>query len=315
MRPALLVSALTLSAFIIKAAQAQTPQRRRAPISYPTSSKPTLAIDALPKPTAKPRSVFELVLRPEWPTYMQALHHYVKLYPGSFTPPEFVRFDKLPLDELSAQVLLYAPRWTRLRDANAGSTPTALAEAQLVTSRDANQALLGLLQARRASDPAATLPGSTRLILDRIPEEQRLGLTPLDEVFKSSELGKKLFAQIEARFGPFHPAAFLVDEKQRRLLLETDPGRGPSAPDGGPALIQFLFQTSPDGRQTQVSTLLGTNETIGNAVGYRNSEFKGGLLNPKDTLSRFPLGPFPTSSNRWMDEGKTTHFSGDGHNH
>jgi hypothetical protein len=295
--------------------QAQQPslRPRRPPIAYPTSSAPILPTNALPKPTGKPRSVFELVLRPEWPSYMQALHHFQKLYPGSFTPPELIRFDKLPLPELSEQVARYTPRWTRLRGANPGSTPGELAEAQLTVSREANQALLGLLQARRSSDPSAALPGSTRLIIDRIPEEQRMGLTPIDEVFKTTELGKQIFSQIEARFGPFHPSAFVVDEKGRRIFLETDPGRGPTAPDGGSGTIQLQFLPSADGKQTQIKTLFG-NEAIGTDVRYRNSEFKGNLLNPKDTLSRLPLGPFPASSQRWMNEG-TTHFSGDGHNH
>jgi len=263
----------------------------------------------LPKPTPPARSAFELALRPEWPVYLKALHYYRKDYPGVYPAPELVRWDHLPMKPLGQQVETVTKYWRALE---IRPTSPDVQSDQLTLSRNANQALYELLREARKANPQASTQGSTRLFVDKVPADLRTALTPLDPSFQNTPFGKSLAPAL----GGGEIVSFSIDEGARRVVLETRGAAAarPSAAGGPESIVLVLPDTKASG-EALLRTVAADGTPLGAGVKYRPSEFKGRLLNPRDTSNPYPLGALPKPSETWTDESGSTHFGGDGCKH
>ena len=244
------------------------------------------------------------IAHPQWKSYLTNIRSYQSAYPGIYTPPDLVRWDKLPAEWLKTHIRKNGLIWER---SEAKPLPFEDRRTErVVISRKANQELYEALQ---ALEKQGTLwVGSTRALLDSFNIDDRISLTPLDEAFQKSELGRELFKRF-AEKSSSALTGFLVDPKAKRMILEL----GESSSDTTPPYfkVEFLPQSAAELR---VRPLIGREERLGADIIVRQENFRSYLLN-NESIEKLPLGPYPSKGNQWLDERGTSHFKGDGHKH
>ncbi len=246
---------------------------------------------------------------PEWKSYLLSLSAYQKAFPGLYPPLDLVRWDRIPFEWLKPQVRKHGRIWARAeaKDLNFDDRRTE----RVAISRKSNQELFEKLSSM--GKEGTLWVGTTRTLLDTFSKDERLALTPLDEAFQQSELGKLLFERFRGKSSEL-PSGFLVDPKAHRLILEI--GESGQEEEANPAAKKYFkvdFDLS-DKVMVQIRPSFGRDERLGSDISQRKENFRGYLLNA-DSSERLPLGPYPASQNRWIDEGGTAHFHGDGHKH
>jgi hypothetical protein len=246
---------------------------------------------------------------PQWKNYLLSLSAYQKAFPGLYPPLDLVRWDRIPLDWLKPQVRKHGLIWERAesRDLNFDDRRTE----RVALSRKSNQELFEKLSALQKQ--GTLWVGSTRTLLDSFSSEERLALTPLDEAFQQSELGKLLFDRFRSKSSELL-SGFLVDPKAQRLILEI--GESNSDGESGSVPSQYFkveFDLS-NKAEVRIRPSFGRDERLGSDISQRKENFRGYLLNAESN-ERLPLGPYPARQNRWVDERGTAHFHGDGHKH
>ncbi|MEO5668884.1 MAG: hypothetical protein ABIR96_12560 [Bdellovibrionota bacterium] len=263
-----------------------------------TPARPVIRALSVPLPTPAKYFPQSPGAQAQWSSYLVSLGDYQKSYPGLFTPLDLVRWDKLPDEWLKTQIRKHGLAWQHL-EAKTLEFKERRSE-RLALSRRANQELF---DAEKALEKQRRLwMGATRAQLDTLKPEDRFSLTPLDEAFQRSDLGK----QLSQRFGGKNPGmitGFLVDPANKTLIIET----------GENDYFKTVFDDS-NATALHVRAFWGRDERLGTDVTMLKENFRGFLLNPQSG-ERLPLGPYPAKANLWVDERGTSHFKGDGHKH
>jgi hypothetical protein len=245
---------------------------------------------------------------PGWKSYILSLSSYQKAYPGLYPPLDLVRWDRIPSEWLKPQVRKHGTIWERseAKDLNFDDRRTE----RIALSRRSNQELFEKLN---AMEKAGTLwVGSTRNLLDTFSKDERIALTPLDEAFQTSELGKILFQRLRGKSSELL-SGFLVDPKASRMILEIGDSAAPDSTSVPAKYFKVDFDLS-DKAEVRLRPSFGRDERLGSDIAQRKENFRGYLLNAESN-ERLPLGPYPASQNRWVDERGISHFHGDGHKH
>lgn len=245
---------------------------------------------------------------PQWKSYLLSLSAYQKAYPGLYPPLDLVRWDRIPLEWLKAQVRKHGLTWERAEAKELNFDDRRIE--RIALSRKSNQELFEKL---KSMEKEGTLwVGSTRNLLDTFAKEDRLALTPLDEAFQTSELGKLLFERFRSKSSELI-SGFLVDPKAQRVILEIGESDSPETKSETTKYFKIEFDLT-NKSEVRLRPSYGRNERLGSDISQRKENFRGYLLNAESN-ERLPLGPYPASQNRWVDERGTSHFHGDGHKH
>lgn len=243
-----------------------------------------------------------------WHPYVQSIAYFQKRYTGAFPPLELIRLDRLPQKEFSQQVHKYGAEWVDLDKKKFGAQ---LEAEKLFLSKHANTDLYELVH-KLMKEGKVALRGSSTEILAAIPAEDRLALSPLDPVFKNSELGKKLNADTKK----YEVQGFSIDDQAKQLTFELN--SAPSSGQPGPASAssyQLSFKDIPDTDQLRArGSLNGNPQPAGPDINVPRSNLRGTFFSASDP-SPFPFGNYPQASDIFLGENNTQHYQGDGHDH
>lgn len=244
----------------------------------------------------------------EWPAFVEAVTVYQKKHPTHYRSLETTRLDLLPPAELAPLVQHYGKLWLG-RDKNLRYRRD-IDKASDKVSRDANEALDQLLRKMQKAQPRLNLNGGQLDWLKSIPTDQRVALTPLDDLFKkSSEAGKKIASDLSLAKAPANLDAYRYDAEGGKLVLQNsqDPQLNVNytlkldqAFAQGVLRLRGLFGVSPDP--------VGTDLSI-------NADYLSGKFFNAKSSDPQPFGTYPQGKNLWVDEKGATHFGGDGHKH
>ncbi|NCN28419.1 hypothetical protein GW915_12700 [bacterium] len=246
----------------------------------------------------KPAPFSDLMASQSWKTFVSSLSYFHKFQPGLYQPPELIRFDRLPLLELTQLSDEYAQKWKKVFDID---RIEARRHSQLEVSKKANQAVDDLL--RRHSKLVDT-KGSKSEIIKTIAEDQRVALTPLDPSFKLSELGQKIQSQSQLKKGANWDSFTISDTKKLLKLEDSQTGSsfvvGPKPTAGNRLTLRSIFLPDRSPATTDIS--------------FSNSYLSGELFG-RPNSSPYPFGNYIGSEDLFTDEQGVQHFGGDGHNH
>ncbi len=254
--------------------------------------------------TSTTPSLEEFVNSPHMGAYVQSLRYYQQKHPLAFPPLELLRIDLISENDFVKQAQKYAQDWKNQQSKRA--TPQRDQD-MLNLSREANESLESLF--RKANIGSSAKLGSLKMLIDKLGESTRVALTPLDPMFKTSEVGNKIYKELSKLSGVELQGVF-YDMKKYELRFD-------GKKDGRAQTILFVraIQDSNNPSIVKVRTYIKTpTEALGPDLTFRSDYFSGTFLNTKDK-SDLPFGKFPTASKRWMDESGNSHFEGDGHNH
>lgn len=241
-----------------------------------------------------------------WQQYMRCLSFFQKYSPSSYYPPELIRFDRLPLNELAQQVQKFSNSWIATIKSSKNSKD--IHNLKIEISKNANWELYLLLKS--TSDHASTY-GSRSDLLEKFPKDARSAMTPLDDSFKINTFSKELSKTL-GKGGISSWNAFSFDPKDKSLQLEIAPNLLQARISYPVAIITNKSESNISNTfkvRTPASTLSGVPD-----LRVDPSYLQGNFFNPKSNDST-PFGKYVNSSDTFVDEKGQSHFSGDGHNH
>ena len=256
------------------------------------------------------RALDNLVKTPEWAPFTDCLSFYQKRYPKVYVPVEFLRLDRLPAHAIEKMVADYGTRWKAF---NASRMSSGSEEARLKLSREANSELDGL---RRTAERAGrrNFIGSSRAVVSNMPPSSRIGLTFFDALFESSEVGKKIAADLRTK-SEFGFMAYTVNRERKQIIFEGLPAAWVNTPmEPRPFYVLELGEQSGGDILKLRGVFKGSVEPASPDLRVRRTNLRGTLFNDQDS-SQLPLGRMPAAKDVTIDESGHSHFSGDGHNH
>jgi hypothetical protein len=242
----------------------------------------------------------------DWPTYVDCIVHIQKKHPNLFRPLETIRIDQLPTTDLVQQVEHFSKLWrTHAKDLRFRHQ---IEESRDKVSEEANRQLRSLVAKIEAQKGKPALQGSTLKIVKSIPEESRLAMTPLDDLFqKSTEVGKKIAS--DSRVGEQGGYdSYLVDDKNRSIVFKR-------SQDNNQLDYRLKVVDAFATGRLRLRGLLGSlPDPVGADISVETANMRGSFFNPSSN-DVYPFGKYPRGKDLWVDERGVQHFSGDGHKH
>ncbi len=241
-----------------------------------------------------------------WENYLRCLSFFQKYSPSSYYPPELIRFDRLPFNELAQQVEKFSKSW--LSTIKSRKASKDIHYQKLNVSKEANWELYLLL---KNNADRASMYGSRRDLLDKFPKEARSAMTPLDDSFKLNTFSKELSKTLE-KGGISSWNAFSFDPQEKSLQLEI-------APNLSQARISYPIASITLKDKSNVSNTFKVRTPASQMSGIPDlrvdpTYLQGNFFNSKSN-DYTPFGKFINSNDTFIDEKGQSHFSGDGHNH
>lgn len=241
----------------------------------------------------------------EWPRYLEGLDFYQRYNNDLFRTSDTIRWDRISKNWLTKHVTKWGRVWLHLRDRKL--KPEEVHPKKIKLSRLINQELYEyIIAAEKKSTISTHLHGSTLALQQSIPQGLRRSLTPLDDLFISSDLGKNIFKKIK-KSSLKTPASFVFHEKSKTIYLNL--GNGSSAD-------KFRIKYSDikgDESKSRIEIFKDLKDSILPPIDVSQENYESRWINAK-SKSRKPLGKFPSKKEQFLIEGNT-HFSGDGHKH
>jgi hypothetical protein len=241
----------------------------------------------------------------EWSQFVKLLGVYQTRSPGAFVPIEWVPVSALDETELKNLVGTFVKKSLQISKEKQ--------EDLELLSLQANE------QFRQLVAKAKALPTAENILLANLDPQFRKSLTPLDEVFKGSELGRKIAKDL-AKYPEYEVSKVTADTKQKKLVYwarkrseyNNDFFNVPAQP--------FYILEVHDSANSAQGELILKGRFVDSAKGltedlkFSKTFLKGsffGSASGQDSI----LGPLPKTNRVFVDESGVSHFAGDGHKH
>ncbi len=243
----------------------------------------------------------------QWPAYVSAVQYYQVVSPAVFSPLELLRLDLLKFSTLSEQVKTVGSEWETLEKKTRSK---AVLEEKESLSRKANDWLHVQFRKEKIS------PHGTHLkILKSMKITQRYALTPMDGLFQNTEIGKKIANDLKSR-SEFEVRSLKFLKEKQAIVFEGVPVVwGKNSKVAALPIYQITAASVEDGSVVKLrAQFIDKAEAAYPDLKFRK-EYLGGSFFDSKSSGRFLLGPMPQQKSIFLDEGGTSHFSGDGHKH
>jgi hypothetical protein len=257
------------------------------------------------------KEIKSLVNRSEWREFVAVLNVYQKMSPGAFPPVEWTPFSSLDFTALEKLVLQTAKERREIL-AKSNQTRQQKLELEQKLSLKTNSDLYGLMK------KASALPAAENTILKSLDPASRVALTPLDELFKNTEMGQKISKDLAQRPQTEVQVVQGDPKKQELVFLGRKRSEYYNEFFEAPLTPVYKVQVQKVGNSKDEirirAQFLDTGEVAPPDMNYRRAFLKGSFFG-SDLETRFLMGTMPKGNQVFVDETGTQHFSGDGHNH
>lgn len=235
-----------------------------------------------------------------WPTYVNVINYYHRFYPGVYKALELQPLNKISEDKFAQEIKQSTDEWNDFAQKKRGTLADRQKEIQI--SRNANERLDALLKMNKET---VAIKG----VIDSIKPEQRVALTPLDQVFWNSVIGLKAKADL---------SKINSDPNQvREVRIRGDKGTldySLSENDKDKYRIRVLEKGNEVLRvKGEVSKVRAPSSVLDKDSELKVFDLKGAFYQKKE--DKLPFGPYPPPQDLFQGENGMMHFKGDGHKH
>lgn len=236
----------------------------------------------------------------KWPSYVKVIAFYHRFFPGVYKALEYMPLNKIPEASLITEMQLSTNEWNDFAKKKKGTLADRQKEIQI--SRNANERLLLLLASNK---DFVTLKN----VVEAIPSDQRVALTPLDSLFWSSVIGLKAKADLQ-KIGS--DPAQVLEVKVRSEKASIEYSLSDNAKD------KYRIRVLEKGESLlrvkgEVSKVRAPTSQMENDSELKVFDLKGAFYQRKE--DKLPFGPYPAPQELYQTEDGVTHFRGDGHKH
>lgn len=245
----------------------------------------------------------EFLKHPLWQDYIAAINLYHRIHPDVYKPLELLPLDIINKQKLEEEITFTANEWLNFKKLKRGTLSER--DREISISRKANERLFELTQNIQKAGETTSL----KEVIEAIPESTRLALTPLDPIFLNGVLGKKIKEDLaEKGKHPSQLSRVKVNSAKGSLLFDFSDNKNLKYK------INLITKSSSD-----ISFKSEFKEARELAVATQSdSKLQAYSLGADFYEKKFsdnPFGKFPLKTERFLDEGGHSHFSGDGHKH
>lgn len=238
-----------------------------------------------------------------WKDYLTAISLYHRVHPEVYKPIELLPLDMINPEVFQKEIISTANEWLSFKKTKKGTL--AERDKEIMISRQANERLFSLLQ--KIQKPGETT--SLKAVVDILPEASRLALTPLDPIFLNGVLGEKIKKDL-AKKGK-HPSQLSrvkVNSSKGSLVFDFSDDKDLKYK------INLTAKSPTDiSVKSEFKRARSLSESTQSDSKLQVYQLSGNFYEKK--FSDNPFGKFPLKTERFLDEGGHSHFSGDGHKH
>jgi hypothetical protein len=270
-----------------------------------------ILLGATPVFGAKVSEIQALLLKSEWQDFVKTLQIYQKKSQGAFVPLEWIQWHKFEIKSLESLIMGVSKDLRQIQN-NEKLSSSEKTEKLVMLSLAANENLRKLYQLTKSKY------GAANFVLAGLKDEQRIALTPLDEVFKKTEIGQKISKDLEKR-KEIETQVVEIDPVEKKITYFGRP-RSDLYNDFFEAPLKPFYQvevqdsSSGNGEIRVRSRFLDTQELSPPDLKYRAAFLRGSFFK-SDYDNRYFMGQKPKGGEVFVDESGAQHFSGDGHKH
>lgn len=246
-----------------------------------------------------------------WKTYVDAIHYYQDRFPSTiYRPVELLPIQRLNQEKFLPHAIRTVKDWKRLQQVRDESERKSQRRTR---SQQANEELRALFQ--NADLWKVGVFYSQKEIVNAVPKELRLAMTPFDSSFLNiSEVGKKIKNDLESiQWSEFTEVK--VESKAGVMTFAGRPDNPFARAQGKLQPIYRLEQADAPG----TSKLFRGRNLVSNSLMLPdlklNTDFLAGTLFSSKESSNFPLGKWVPTPRGIAGEKPHLHFEGDGHKH
>jgi hypothetical protein len=243
------------------------------------------------------------IKHPLWQDYFAAINLYNRVHTDVYKPIELLPLDLIDEKKLNQEITFTANEWINFKKIKKGTL--AERDKEIMISRKANERLLSLLQ--KIQKPGETT--SLKAVIDILPEASRLALTPLDPIFLNGVLGEKIKKDLaEKGKHPTQLSRVKVNSSKGSLVFDFSDDKDLKYK------VNLIAKSPIDiAIKSEFKRARNLSEATQGDSKLQVYQLSGDFYEKK--FSNNPFGKFPLKTERFLDEGGHSHFSGDGHKH
>ena len=248
-----------------------------------------------------PISFLQQIGQKKFQKYLSFLLIYQDYHPESFFPPDLINWNTFPPNELIEEINRSLKIYSELLQKKKSE------DIQIAESRAANQRLLRLVGPKFLK---SEILGSQEQSVQAMAPQTRRALTPCDDIFFVSVIGKKLRQEMGDLSKRIIQFKINSDESMLRF---TAIEKGVDEYFAKPQYF-YLKKIRSKGKKLTLRLLKGRDkERLGPDLTIEMDHTVGSFFNDK-TNSRSIFGRLPVGDQIFTQDGQQ-HFSGDGHFH
>lgn len=237
---------------------------------------------------------------PKWPAYVNVISFYHRFFPNVYQALELMPLNQIPEDSLLSEIVSSTQEWESFSSKKRGTLADRQKEIQI--SRNANERLALLLQNNKSII-------SIKSVVESIKKEQRVALTPLDELFWNSVIGKKAKSDLEKiKSSPNQVKQIKINSAKGSLEYQLSDNTKDRY------RIRVLEKAENVLRvKGEASKVRAPASDLDKDAELKVYDLKGAFYQRKE--DKLPFGPFPAPQDLYLSEDGVSHFKGDGHKH